>query len=225
MKNPFLLLLSLLALLYTPTFSQKRFSVGLTAAPAFSHSYTNFTFTAPDQTGQLVSTDVSQRSSNWFATVGTSVDWAFTSRYSLTTGIWFSQSRMTQSYPFGPANVSARVISSGWAVPLLVNYRFSDRRLSPIVSAGALGSFGGSTRLKPEAGSGLQEVRINFGNELTVRPMLGAGVSYRINPRWSLLAQPLLIWRFRPKDDQFIRYNRAVSYQLQGQVRLLYALL
>ncbi|AQG79102.1 outer membrane beta-barrel protein [Spirosoma montaniterrae] len=224
MKTRFPLLFSLLCVCVAPTFAQKRFSVGVVAAPAFNYSHTNLTFTAPNQNGQLVSTDFDQRSSGWAAIVGASADYAFTPRWSVSTGIWFSQSRSKQPYSFGSANTSARVISSGWAVPLLVNYRFSDRRFSPLVSVGIQGSFGGSTVFKPEAGSSFREFRINFGNELTVQPLLGAGIAYRLTERWSLMAQPLLVWRFRPQGDQFIRYNRTVSYQLQGQVRLMYSL-
>lgn len=221
MKVRYLLLLGLFVSTATPLIAQNRFSVGITAAPVLSHSHSNVRLTVPDQTGQPATARLDLRSSIGGFTAGVSVQYNFSPRWSLSTGLWFNQLRTTQPSPFTPAT-RTRVISSGYQIPLLVNYRLSDRRLSPVVSAGALGYLRNNTRYKPLDGG--RDFRVKFGNSLNVQAIVGAGASYQLTPRWSLLVQPQLIWQFRPKGDDIIGYDRYVSYQLQGQVQLAYTL-
>lgn len=223
MKLHFLPVLSLLTASVAPAFAQSRFSVGITAAPVLNHNRTNVTFKVPTGTGQLMDTTFAYRSSIGGFSVGLSVQYAFTSRWSLSTGVWLTQLRTTQPFPFTSGNVPARLISSSYQIPLLLNYRLANRRLSPYVTVGALGYFGGKTTYKPVEGSGFQKTSVKFGQALNVQAVVGAGVAYQLKPRWSLTVQPLLIWRFPPERKSGTRYNQYVSYQIQGQVQLAYS--
>lgn len=93
-------------------------------------------------------------------------------------------------------------------------------RLSPYFSAGALANIRQFTILRPEAGSGLSDVKLLFGKSaVTYKAVLGAGIAYKINTHLSLIAQPLLIWNFKPNGS----YEHFVSYQVNGQTQLLYS--
>ena len=218
MKTIYCLVAGLLLTSTTLVSAQSRFSVGLTAAPVFNHS----SFTVADPSGQLTGFDF--RSDVGGAMLGLSAQYAFTPQWSLSSGVWFQQLRSTGVFPFATGIVSSRIISSVYQVPLLLNFRPTNRRLSPFFSVGTLGTFGSSTLYKPADGSGLSNSRVRFSQPFKVNvAIVGAGVAYRLTPHWSLTAQPLLIWRFKPQSGNFIHYERFVSYQINGQAQLLYS--
>ena len=221
MKANHLFFLGLASLLTTSAVAQSRFSFGVTAAPVLSHSSSRFSVNLPDQNGQINQQIFDVRGTSGGYNVGVPVQYNLTPQWSISSGVWFSQFRSSGTYPFGNGPIPSRIISSSYKVPLLVNYRLTTRRLSPYFSIGAVGSFRGTTLYKPEAGSGVDAVKLTFGSKAVIlQPLIGAGVAYRINPHWSLTAQPLLIWRFKPSSN----YERFVAYQVNGQVQLLYSL-
>lgn len=224
MNTRILLLLSLISTLLLPARAQSRLSVGLTAAPVLNYGHSNLTVNVPGGSGQFTPTTFDYRSSVGGFTAGLSVRYALTPSWSLSTALWFTQLRTTQPFPFAPGNVPSRVISSSYQIPLLLNYRLTNRRLAPYFSVGALAALRGATRYKSVDRSGSIDARIKFGGPVTVQAVVGAGVAYRLTSHWSLTAQPVLIWRFQPKQTDFVRYNQFVYYQLQGQLQLLYSL-
>ena len=220
MKTNSYLLPGLLLALSVPTAAQSHFSIGLTAAPVLSHVSSRFSVSLPDQNGQLYQQTLDTKSTIGGYFVGVPVQYNITPKWSISSGLWFTQLRSTGDYLFSASGTSARIISSGYTVPLTVNYRPTTRRLSPYFSVGAVSSFQISTLYKPEAGTGLQDITLKFGKHaITVQALLGAGAAYRISPHWLVTAQPQLIWYFKPSG----RFERYVSYRANGQVQVLYS--
>lgn len=217
---PQLALLVLLAV--TTARSQGRFTVSVSAAPVYNYNHTLAIFSLSDANGQQVRSQINYQSSGGGYTVGISARYAFTPNWSVSTGIWRNQLRSTQSFPFAPNDIRARVITSGYQIPLLINYKPGTGRLSPYFSVGALGYLYGKTRYKPADGSGLSDVNVKFSNPVNVQAVVGIGASYQLTSHWSLTAQPLLIWRFPPKEDSFVTYSTYISYQVQGLIQLGY---
>lgn len=216
MKIPAFLTVSLLVSATVLASAQGRFSVSVTAAPTYAHSDSRVNFIIPDDNGQLTTETVAFNTAAFGYKVGAMTQYAFTPAWSVSAGLWYSRLGMNSLFPFSPGDKKARVIQQALQVPLLLNYRSGQQRLSPYFSLGALTSFSGRTRYRTE-GSVLD---VSFGKTVVFQPVLGAGVSYKRSQHLSFIAQPLLIWRFKPKGD----YERFVAYQLQAQCQLLYSL-
>lgn len=221
MKNYFLFPLSLLLLTTTVTLAQRRFSVGVTAAPVLAHSHSNYTFAFPGQAGagpDFREFDI--RTTAGGATIGAAVEYAFNQHWSINTGSFYHQLRYKEPY-FTANPSSTRVTTSGWQIPLAVTYRSSTKRLSPYFSVGAVGFLPGVTVFKSLDSPNIPTSRIRFERPINVQALVGAGIAYQLTDRWLLSVQPTLLWHFRPKDDTFIQYNQFTAYQIQGQVRLM----
>ncbi|GAB3513025.1 hypothetical protein GCM10027341_54610 [Spirosoma knui] len=95
-------------------------------------------------------------------------------------------------------------------LPVQIGYRLSQSRLAPYVSAGML--FSNESMTANRVG-------------IKTSALVGAGIDYQINSRWSLLIQPTGSYRLnRPietNSDQFGTYR---SYQLGIQTQLIWHL-
>ena len=226
MKTTIALIGSLLLLSVTLVSAQHRFGFSVTAAPTYSYANSTQTIylpavyvpSAPVGSTDPVPVDYSSKTQTWGYVTGIMAHYTFTPNWSVSTGFWYNRFSTDGIFPFAPGNVSARYITQILQVPLLANYRSSQKRLSPYFSAGVLASFLQPTIFRPEAGSGLDDAKVRFDQSVKYRAMLGAGISYRLNPHVSLIAQPMLIWNFKPKGD----FSHYVSYQVNGQTQLVY---
>ena len=218
MKISIPLTLCLLLLSIAFVSAQHRFSVALTASPAYGHTSARLNYLLPTGTGQLEPAVFSSDISSVGYTLGAMAHYAFTPSLSVSTGFWYNRLGTNGIFPFAPGPIPARIIHRAIQVPLLLNYRSSQRRLSPYFSAGLLVDVRRPTIFRPESGSGQSDARVLAGKQDDFRPVLGAGISYRINQHVSLLVQPLLIWQFRPNKD----YAHFVSYQINAQTQLVY---
>lgn len=220
MKTIHCLLTGLLMLSATVGSAQSRFSVSITAAPTYTYFNSHVTLLLPDGNGQVVPMEFFAKNSSYGYVTGMMAHYQFTPNWSVSTGFWHNRSGANGTFPFTPGNLPARIILSDSSVPLTVNYRPTTRRLSPYFSIGALGSFRGSTLYKPTDAGGFSDTKVTVGHHfLTVKALLGAGVVYKINSHLSLIAQPMLIWNFKPKGD----FSHYVSYQINGQTQLVYS--
>ncbi len=199
--------------------AQGRFSLSLTGGPVLSYTSARLTLNLPDGNGQVVPQTFDSRSATGGYVAGLSASYAFSPKWSVTSGLWYNQFRTEGVFPFASGSIPSRIITSTLQVPLIGNYRLTTRRLSPYVSAGVLGSFQQPTVYKPEAGSGFGDTKVLFGKKGPVfHPVVGAGVWYRVSRQISLMVQPTLVWSLRPAGT----YERFVSYQLNGQAQLMY---
>lgn len=212
-------LAGLLILITSLASGQSRFSLSATGAPALS--YTNYRgevlIPSPTTAGQFVPLTLSSRSTAYGVSAGFMGQYALTPNWSVSTGLWYDQLTQT-NLDFAPTGPNARVVTANLKVPVLLNFKPLASRLSPFVSAGMVLNYTQPTRLINVLTPG-SDVRVQFANSATYRAVLAAGVAYRLNRHFSVTFQPTLLWRFRPNS----RYDRFVSYQLNGQTQLVYS--
>ena len=224
MKTNLYYLLGALLLISAATSAQSRFSLSVTGGPVVNHASARYNILLPDTSpglgGQTIVTTVDNQSTQGGYSIGLSAIYAFTPHWSISTGFWYNQLSMNGTNPFDGGNTPARIISRNFQVPLLINYRLTSNRLSPYFSLGSLANFRRSTIFRSETSTGPEEGRVLFGKSAAdYRAVVGAGVVYQLNKHLSLIAQPLLIWRFKPAGD----YERYVAYQVNGQIQLMYS--
>ena len=227
MKTTVYLTLGLLLLTGSLVSAQSRFGFSITAAPTYA--YTNSTQTvylpagivptAPAGSLEPVPVVWSAKVTSWGYAMGGMMHYRFSPNWSASTGLWYNQSRTSIIGSFPYAATPARTSSHGLQVPLFINFRPGDKRLSPYFSVGGLASFQQYTTSQIDFGSGPTEVTFRSGKSVAYRAVAGAGVSYRFNPHLSLVAQPLLIWNFKPNGS----FSKYTSYQINGQTQLVYS--
>lgn len=90
-------------------------------------------------------------------------------------------------------------------VPVLANYRLTDRRLSPYFSVGAL------------LGKGQTSAPVKMNG------VIGIGVDYRFNSSLSLLLQPTATYLFdKPASNILVQISGYSSYNLGVQTQLIW---
>ncbi|WP_169521807.1 outer membrane beta-barrel protein [Spirosoma spitsbergense] len=228
MKTTIALIGSLLLVSVTLVSAQHRFGLSITAAPTYSYANaTQPSYVASTMNGSAVleSVILSTKTQAWGYVVGGMIHYQLTPNWSVSTGLWYNYSRTTSlsistSDPILTlTQLPARTSSHGLKIPLFINYRLTSNRLSPYFSVGGLASFRQRTRVEYEPGSGQSDFEFLSGKAVTYRPVLGAGIAYRLNPHLSLIAQPLLIWNVKPNGN----YTHYTSYQVNGQTQLVYS--
>lgn len=205
---------SLLVLATAFASAQERFSVLLTTAPTYTHSRVSFII--PYNNGQLTPETFSINTSALGYKIGAMAQYAFTPTWSVSTGLWYSRMGTNSLFSFSPGDNKTRIIQQDWQVPLLIHYRSNPQRLSPYFSVGALVNFQQVTLFRTAG----DITKVQANQTADYRPILGAGIAYKLSHHLSFTAQPLFIWRFKPKGD----YEQYVVYQLQAQLQLLYSL-
>ncbi|WP_018622344.1 outer membrane beta-barrel protein [Spirosoma luteum] len=219
MKKTYYLLVGLWLLSTAFVAAQGRFSVSATAAPAYAHLSARLNYLQPVGNGQFESSVFSTNTSSFGYAAGVMGHYRFTPSWSVSTGVWYNRLGYEGPFPFAPGPISARIISQTTQVPLLVNYRSRQQRLSPYFSVGVLTSLRRSTLYRPDSNSGQTEAKVVFSRSDDYRPVVGAGIAYRVSTHVSLLVQPMLIWQFRPAND----YDHFVAYQLNALTQLVYS--
>lgn len=183
MKSIFITSFILMGILLScsTVFSQSKFSFSATVAPFYAHNKT--TVKLPNDSGfdpnlGGVWTSKSSPKGYW---VGLNGRYSFSKKWSASTGLWFSQSRLKNS------NSSSR--SHHFAIPVMVNFQPSERKLSPYFSAGALWNFA-STSHATIKDIGNVVFKSGKGDISRLLPTVGAGVIYHFAPHFSLIGQP-----------------------------------
>ena len=227
MKTTIITIMSLLFISGSLVSAQSRFGVSFTAAPTYSYANATQTVYLPaiyvpsSPVGSIdpVPVEWSSRSHAWGYVVGGMLHYQLAPNWSASTGLWYNQSYTSGIDPLPYTTTPTQTHSYGFQAPLFVNYRLGDKRLAPYFSVGVLANFRQRTSAQYDFGSGLTDVTFRSGKAVTCRAVLGAGISYKLNPHLSLIAQPLLIWSFKPNGN----YTQYLSYQLNGQTQLVYS--
>lgn len=201
-----------------------KFSLAVNFSPVYSGSFNERNITIPTNQGQRINPVFTRSSTSYGYSFGLSARYAFSSRWSATTSLWvnnFITAESTFSFntdSYGPVTTShagTRVSARTYQVPLLGNYRTSDRKLAAYFSAGALIS------IPPAATDYIigynNDIALLQGSRTEVFPMIGAGLSYQLNRRFSFLTQPTLTVRFPPQE--YIRYH---AYRVGLLTQLMY---
>lgn len=189
-----------------------RLSISASLSPIYTSNFKSHLIAIPPNQGQLVNPAYTQSSTRYGYSVGLSAHYAFSARWSATTGLWVNNfTRAESTFLYNTAtngmitsrNAGTRVSARTYQVPLLANYRTSDKKLAAYFSAGVLIS------LPPPATDYLISENNDYAllrsSRGKVLPMIGAGISYRLDNHFSFLAQPTLMVEFA--DDEYILYN------------------
>ena len=189
----FLLLFAQLAL------GQQKLSVSATVAPGLDYTNYHGRYLYPESDGQLVEPVFLAGSRwSWGYSAGVSVLYTYQPGWSVSSGIWFHQvtTRQARQPIAGEGTVTLR--SRTLRIPLLLNYSPFRQRLSPYFSFGFLTDFQILSRvIVTRTGESTQNLRLK---PLIPRPvfhgLLGAGATYKLNERYTLMGQPILTYNF-----------------------------
>lgn len=202
-----------------------RLSLSVSFSPIHSGSFNERNGTVPPNQGQSINPVFVKSSTSFGYSVGLSAHYAFSPRWSATTGLWvnnFTKARSTLLFNtttnglITSRSSGTRVSARTYQVPVLVNYRTSDEKWAAYFSAGTLIS------LPPPATDYLighnNDIALLKGGRGKVLPMIGAGLSCQLSNHFSFLAQPTLMVEF--PAEEHILYN---AYRVGLLTQLKYA--
>ena len=180
----YLPIICLLLLAYPRAQAQSKFSGGFFLSPFSSYSGSPLNIESPSRyaTGALF---------------GAAFQYSVSSKWSLASGVLYESARVKFN-PDGLFSASYIIRRRNVALPLLVNFQPSSKKVSPYLSAGVLFS--------------------PSNNEwgVATRMLLAAGLSYRAGSRWLVIAQPAFTLGASSKADRaFFPTNRQLSFQTQ----------
>ena len=190
---------SLLLLSLVPALAQSRFSI----APTYWFNHDNYTYQVLLLSDPRMSVSDFSGYSNG-SSVGLTSHYYFSEKWSFSVGILYNKSTSHVNSPqIGDVSLQSEHIQ----LPASVNYRLSTRRLSPYFSAGFF----------------LEKNRSLTNDPFKTNAVVGAGLDYRVNSKFSLLVQPTGSYLlYKPSNSSLIVYNSFNSYKLGVQVQTVW---
>lgn len=104
-------------------------------------------------------------------------------------------------------------------LPVMVNYRSSSKRLSPYFSMGAMLEKRMVTRVAVSPAYVNSDIRTKL--PISVWLGMGAGISYRISPKCSFIAQPTLFYMLKTREENLL-YAKFDSFKLNVQAQFVF---
>jgi len=219
-KSIFSLLLTV-CIPYTWVFAQDKLSVSATFSPAFTHTAYNQFYLFPDSDGQVVDPVFLDGGKGSFGySAGVTVYYTYTSGWSVATGLWYHyQAIKTDRLALAGAGTTS-VHNRGLRIPILLNYRSSDNKLSPYYSFGPLIDFPLSARvIANREGESTQHLRLAAESGPIFSVLLGAGGVYQINSKIALTVQPTFTYHLGRLGGARTNFR---TYELGLQTQLIY---
>ena len=204
--------------------AQSRFLFSINLAPVFSHADYSVSLPLPDPATQLPTTEFSTVTNGLNYSIGLMGWYNFSPKWSVSTGVFAnhaitSTTKFIQNGQEGVINYRYNhPFSHTFKTPLQLNFRPSPKQLSPYFSLGTTFDFRGTSYVDI-FGNG-EYVPVKFGKAVVATPLLGAGISYQINNRLSLIAQPTIQYNLQDHST----YNYYHAYQLSLQTHLVWHL-
>lgn len=195
--------------------AQSRWSFGFTASPDISRAWTvsNIdTFSLADYPRSKVG-----------YTVGFSAFKQLRKRLWLHTGLWFMHKQFVEVFPLYIENKLPEIATSTYTynnfeIPLLLNYRFGKSRLALTTMFGAIVGFTTKQTTRTVSASYDNTYRGNTSNPSPDRFSIniGIGALYRLNDRFSLMAEPYLKTDISPliKSALFDQSSRTLGLRM-----------
>lgn len=200
--------------------AQPKLAVSAIGSPTSCHTnYLNCYF-YPESDGQIVEPIfLNGNRWSWGYSAGFSVLYEYAPGWSVSSGLWFQQ--LTTRQARQPAAGEGTVALRGRVIrfPILLNYYSSQKRLSPYFSFGLLTDFPITSRVVvTRTGESTQYLRLK---PILTRPifhvLLGVGVQYKLNDRYTLIAQPVWAYKFG-QIGAASSHNDSYEFSLQTQV-------
>ncbi|WP_461147158.1 hypothetical protein [Spirosoma pulveris] len=220
--EPFFLALLILILTawITPALGQSRFSVSVSLAPVYGHSDSKAVFPFSTDPAYPTTTLVA-RSHGLGYSFGLMGHYNFSSKWSVSAGIWATANLSSKSdFELNNNRNTIHIQSShpfeyNYRIPVLLNYTWAIKRLSPYLSVGTSANF----RSTSYAYVNGQEIPIKVGKAIRNGPlMVGAGIIYQVRKNASLVVQPMLEYSLNAKSANYV-YAHSYMLSLQAQLR------
>ncbi|MEZ0486080.1 outer membrane beta-barrel protein [Fibrella aquatica] len=201
----FLLSVALLGTCMTGVLAQSRVSI----VPAYWFNATKTSYQVdvlnPNGSRTLIPADIRSTVSS----VGLTARYHVTPKWDVSVGALYYRNAARIANWQGPYGEPTPFTSEGWQVPVLVNYRLTDRRLSPYFSAGVV----------------FAKSKTFTADHLWTEGVVGAGVDYRFNSRLSLLIQPTASYSFyKPAVNPASQTLNYKAYSVGAQTQLIWRL-
>lgn len=179
--------------------AQSRVSV----APTYWYAYGKYSY----QTHSLYDGSNAQLSGHTIASsVGLTARYHFKPKWDLSVGLLYNSN---SSHLKTPQSDDIQLTSRYIQLPILVNYRLSDRPLSAYISAGAF----------------LSKSKTFSDEPVKSNALIGVGLDYRLNSKLSLLLQPTASYLlYKPASNTLFQYNNYNSYSFGLQTQLIWHL-
>lgn len=221
MKSLFGVMIILAGFLFSSSavLGQNKFAFSVTAAPFYGHIKSESSFVVPNGAGgELINTEIKSTIITKGYWIGLNGKYSFSKKWSASTGLWLSES--WQNVPhitLAPAIpvYTGRSRSHNLAIPAMINFQTSERRLSPYFSAGALWNFRTTSLLNI---SSFETNLVVKSDKFKLTPMVGAGAIYNFAPHLSVIAQPTFSYGITSSGID------SHAYRLSFNVQLIYKL-
>ncbi|AUD07385.1 porin family protein [Spirosoma pollinicola] len=210
------LLLALLCLPTTVLLGQQKLSMSVTVAPTLSHTNYNYRFFYPNSDGQVVE-PVYMNGPRWANgySAGLSLLYTYAPDWTVSSGVWFQQVTTRQARQAASGEGTVTVHNRIVRIPLLLSYTSSMKRLSPYFSLGLLTDVPIPSRvIVTRTGQSTQYLGLENSRRPIFHLLVGAGVQYKLNRRYTLMAQP--VWTYK-----FGQLGGASTYDASFEVSML----
>ncbi|GAB4027919.1 hypothetical protein [Spirosoma gilvum] len=200
-----------------PAFAQSRFAVSAQLAPVYAHADSKITAGGGAPVSEFII-----NSNGLSYSLGINARYAFSPKWSITTGIWATHVATSKQDVVQDGNSYTvryeynHPFSNFYKAPLLINYQSSTKRLSPYFSLGATFDFRGTSYVDL-SGNG-EYTAVKFGKAVVVTPLVGIGALYNLTKHTALIVQPTLQYDIESRPA----YTYYHSYQVSLQAQLLY---
>ena len=207
MKSIFItsIILAGFAFSMSAAFGQSKFSFSATVAPFYARTKTTVKLPIDSGFDPNLGGEWTSKSSPKGYWVGLNGRYSFSQKWSASTGLWFSQSKLRTSNSVSRAH--------NFAIPVMVSFQTSERKLSPYFSAGALWNFASSGRATIKD-IGTVIFKSDKGDLLRILPTVGAGVIYHFAPQIALIVQPTFGYAIAPSGVDSHAYQLGLNMQL-----------
>ena len=179
------------------SFGQIKLSISATVAPTISRTAYYYRFLYPESDGQIVE-PVYLNGNKWASgySAGLSLVCTYAPGWSVSSGLWYQQLGTQQARQPMAGDGTVTLRSRAIRLPIQLNYYSSMKRLTPYFSFGGLIDIPLSSRVVVvRSGESTQHLRLKTINRPIFHLLLGAGVQYRLNGRYTLMAQP--VWTYK----------------------------
>ncbi len=201
-------------------FGQGHFDVVVSAAPVFTHTRSASALYLPQPNGSLTNIQLRSYSHGVGYSLGVLGRYTFSHHWSASAGLWTTYVKTDGPFFEADALAAIEIETPGsvshirnYQIPVLVNYQFSRRRVSPYVSAGSVFSFRATTYY--EGANGQEVGFVNSRKKVDVLPTIGIGAIFHATSRLGLVVQPTAQLAL-PQADYV--YFHAYRLGVQGQV-------
>lgn len=204
-----------------PCTGQRSISVSATITPVYRYTNYGRLYLYPDSDGQVVE-PVFLNGPRWGSgySAGVTARYTYAPGWSVGAGVWYQQIALRQARPASAGEGTTTLRNRTVRVPFFINYQSSTKRLSPYFSLGLLVDFPMTSRvLVDRSGQARQRLRLSTEGGPIFHALLGAGASYQLNRRYSVLVQPTgsyNLGRFGGAATNF------TSFELSLQTQVLY---